>query len=67
MIYVWASLSDIRIDVPGSERTNGYRTRHIKGYGRAVSFSAADKVAWSAPRLTYSTEEKTFKMSLAVV
>lgn len=47
MKYVWASWGNrIEEQFPG-ESINSFRTRHVRGYGCAVTFSCA-RITWSA-------------------
>jgi hypothetical protein len=52
MKYVWASWGNkLSQQFPG-ESVNGFKTRHIKGYGCAVTFSYA-RITWSTADGTY--------------
>ncbi|MEX2230934.1 MAG: hypothetical protein WD824_02145 [Cyclobacteriaceae bacterium] len=65
MKYVWASWGSKLIgQLPGGENINENKTRHIKGYGCAVSFSST-RVAWSSAHATYSLESKHFELSIS--
>ncbi|MEX1238550.1 MAG: hypothetical protein WEB30_02505 [Cyclobacteriaceae bacterium] len=63
MKYVWASWGN-KIDrqLPAAENTNGVRTKHIRGYGCAVTFSSTH-IRWSLPAATYSLKHKFFAIS----
>jgi hypothetical protein len=63
MKYVWASWGN-KIDrqLPAAENTNGFRTKHIRGYGRAVTFSTTN-LRWTLPEATYSLKDKFFATS----
>jgi hypothetical protein len=64
MKYVWASWgSKIERRLPAGDNPNGVKTRHIKGYGRAVTFSST-RVIWSVAQATYSLEPKAFEVSI---
>jgi len=63
MKYVWASWgSNIDEQLPAAENINGYRTKRIRGYGCAVTFSST-YFKWSSPEATYSLENKGFASS----
>jgi len=63
MKYVWASLGTTSRRLPG-EKTKGFKTRHIRGYGCAVSFTYADDVTWSSAQSTYALDGKCFETSI---
>lgn len=65
MKYVWASWGNkTEHHLPVGENSNGVKTKHIRGYGCAVTFSLT-RVIWSAVDATCSLEPKTFKTSIS--
>jgi hypothetical protein len=64
MKYVWASWGEKMIgQLPVGENVNGCKTRHIRGYGCAVTFSSTG-VVWSSAMATYSLATKHFESSV---
>lgn len=54
MKYVWASWGGGTTDpFSKGEKITGFRTKHIRGYGSAVTFSCS-KIAWSSADTTYT-------------
>jgi hypothetical protein len=65
MKYVWASWGEKMIGkMPAGESVNGVKTRHIRGYGCAVTFSST-RVIWSPAMATYSLDSKSFETSIS--
>ena len=65
MKYVWASWGNpSRQFASGETFNNNNRTRHIRGYGRAVSFSTT-QVVWSSAHATYTIASKSFEASIS--
>lgn len=66
MKYVWASWGNPSGRFSG-ERMKGIQTKHIKGYGCAVSITCAEDVVWSPVDMTYALGAKGFETSIAKV
>ncbi|HTF29555.1 MAG TPA: hypothetical protein VK625_11970 [Flavitalea sp.] len=63
MKYVWASWGNrIGSQLPAGENKNGFKTRHVRGYGCAVTFSSV-QMEWSPAYATYSLRNKYFEAS----
>lgn len=64
MKYVWASWDTVSRRTVG-EKIKGFRDKHIRGYGRAVSFSSTEDVIWSPPQPTYLVDEIHFETTIS--
>ena len=64
MKYVWASWSVTPLQLSAGEKTNEVKTRHIRGYGCAVTFSSTN-VIWSSSHTTYSLRGRGFQTSFS--
>ena len=64
MKYVWASWGNFPRQFSSVENSNHLKTRHIRGYGRAVTFSTTH-VAWSPVDATYTLTTKSFEISIS--
>ena len=65
MKYVWASWDKVSAQLSAAEKVQQVKTRHIRGYGRAVSFSSSDVVLWSSADATYDLNGKAFHTSIS--
>lgn len=69
MKYVWASWGNSSRQFASGETFNNnngnQKTRHIRGYGRAVTFSTT-QVAWSSAHATYTISSKSFEASISL-
>lgn len=61
MKYVWASWAGKNAAeyFRGGENVNSFKTRHIRGYGCAVTFTST-RFVWSSPVATYVPGLKSF-------
>lgn len=64
MKYVWASWGNGLRQFSTGENINTPKTRHIRGYGRAVTFSST-QMAWSDPHSTYTPGFRLFQMNVS--
>jgi hypothetical protein len=66
MKYVWASWAGKNAAeyFPAAENVNSFKTRRIRGYGCAVTFTST-RFAWSSPVATYVPELKSFSSCVA--
>lgn len=64
MKYVWASWISTPCQIAAGEKINEVKTRRVRGYGCAVTFSST-KVVWSSSHATYSIAGREFNTSLS--